>query len=83
MMNQHFNLKSYTSSPPLSEVGATFLLSSRDPRICINSSMMFKLQEIIGKWFSDFLEKGFKREADKQQQQYDKYKVEYRDGDNT
>jgi len=45
--------------------------------------MMFKLQEIIGKWFSDFLEKGFKREADKQQQQYDKYKVEYRDGDNT
>ena len=45
--------------------------------------MMFKLQEIIGKWFSDFLEKGFKREADKHQQQYDKYKVEYRDGDNT
>jgi|TARA_B110000444_G_scaffold117222_1_gene110328 hypothetical protein len=45
--------------------------------------MIFKLQKIIGNWFSKIIENGFKREADKHQQQYDKYKVEYRDGDNT
>ena len=41
---------------------------------------MFKLQQIIGEWFNKVLEKSFQKNADKQ---FDKYKTEYRDGDNT
>tara|TARA_R110001632_G_scaffold122360_1_gene235002 strand:- start:347 stop:484 length:138 start_codon:yes stop_codon:yes gene_type:complete len=45
---------------------------------------MFKLQEMISKAISKFWEWSFQRNADKQNRKlYDKYKVVYKDGDNT
>jgi hypothetical protein len=41
---------------------------------------VFKLQQIIGEWFNKILERSLQKNADKQ---FDKYKIEYRDGDNT
>jgi hypothetical protein len=35
---------------------------------------------MIGTWFTNFLERALQRSANKQ---FDKYKIEYRDGDNT
>lgn len=40
----------------------------------------FKLQQMIGNWMSSVLEKALQRNANKQ---FDKYTIEYRDGDNT
>ena len=45
---------------------------------------MFKLQEMIANAISKFWEWSFQRNADKQNRKlYDKYKVVYKDGDNT
>jgi|TARA_B110000483_G_C18127171_1_gene516110 hypothetical protein len=45
---------------------------------------MGKLREKISKAMTRFWEWGFKREAARQNRElYDKYKVEYKDGDNT
>jgi hypothetical protein len=45
---------------------------------------MGKLRQWFQKWFDNQLEKAFQRNVDKQNRKlYDKYKVVYKDGDNT